>query len=217
MLLTGAEKEELGILVFDVTSGPAPRVVENSDIVARCLKVSAEAKAMWADEANHAGMLPVVATDAGMDEDATMDPLSIFVFSTVEKQLSDKWLGGGAQDVMLGVADVFVDAGSIDAAQESDADTVNTGPHSPGIPSAHCRYGRQRRPALVQEAPRLWRKAGGDPRHDLEHERGNHGPRASRRNAIRPCLTPCGARTYHGARQRNGTEDRRVTRASYGR
>lgn len=139
MLLTGAEKEKLGILVFDITSGPAPWVVENSDIVARCLKVSAEANAMWADEGNHARMLPVIATDSGMDEDATTEPLSTFVFPTVEKQPSDKWLGGGAQDVMLGVADVFVDAGSIDAAQESYADTVNTGPHSPGIPSALCR------------------------------------------------------------------------------
>ncbi|GAA4217840.1 taurine transport system substrate-binding protein [Sagittula marina] len=184
VLLTGAENEKLGILVFDVTSGPTSRVVENSDIVARCLKVTAEANATWADEADHAKMLPVIATDAGMDEDATMEPLSIFVFPTVEKQPSDKWLGGVAQDVMLGVADVFVDAGSIDAAQESDAGTVNIGPHSPGIPSALCRYGRQRRPARGQEAPRLWRKAGGDPRRDLEHVRGNHGPRASRRNAI---------------------------------
>ena len=52
MLLTGAEKEELGILVFDVTSAPADFVAENGDLVAKFLKVTADANAMWADEAN---------------------------------------------------------------------------------------------------------------------------------------------------------------------
>src|SRR6056300_334103 len=58
VLLTGAEKEALGILVFDVTSGPAAWVAENSDMVAKFLKVTADANAMWADEANRAQMLP---------------------------------------------------------------------------------------------------------------------------------------------------------------
>ncbi|WGW03937.1 taurine ABC transporter substrate-binding protein [Tropicibacter oceani] len=127
-LLTGAEKEELGILVFDVTSGPAGWVAENSDTVAKFLKVTADANAMWADEANHAKMLPVIAKDAGMDEDATMATMSTFIFPSVEEQLSAKWLGGGAQEFMKGVADVFVEAGSIDAALGSYAENVNTGP-----------------------------------------------------------------------------------------
>ena len=130
VLLTGAEKEELGILVFDVTSAPASFVAENSDVVAKFLEVTAEANAMWADEANHATMLPVIAKDAGMDEDATMATISTFVFPTVADQLNEKWLGGGAQEFMKGVADVFVAAGSIDAALDSYADAVNTGPLS---------------------------------------------------------------------------------------
>ena len=130
VLLTGAEKEDLGILVFDVTSGPAGWVAENSDIVSDLLKVTAEANAMWADEANHAKMLPVIAKDAGMDVDATATTISTFVFPTVEEQLSAKWLGGGAQEFMKGVADVFVSAKSIDAALDSYDDTVNTGPLS---------------------------------------------------------------------------------------
>ncbi|WP_121631381.1 ABC transporter substrate-binding protein [Tropicibacter alexandrii] len=128
VLLTGAEKEELGILVFDVTSGPAGWVAENSDLVTAFLKVTAEANAMWADEANHEKMLPVIAKDAGMDLEATRATISTFVFPTVEDQLSAKWLGGGAQEFMKGVADVFVEAGSIDAALDSYADNVNTGP-----------------------------------------------------------------------------------------
>ncbi|WP_107974281.1 taurine ABC transporter substrate-binding protein [Allosediminivita pacifica] len=128
VLLTGAEKEELGILVFDVTSGPATWVAENSDMVAAFLGVTAEANAMWADEANHEEMLPVIAKDAGMDEEATAATLETFVFPPVEEQLTEKWLGGGAQDFMAGVAQVFVEAGSIDSALDSYADNVNTGP-----------------------------------------------------------------------------------------
>lgn len=128
ILLTGAEKEELGILVFDVTSGPAGWVAENSDVVSAFLKVTAEANAMWADEANQAKMLPVIAKDAGMDPDATLATISTFIFPSVEDQLTAKWLGGGAQEFMKGVADVFVAAGSIDAALGSYADTVNVDP-----------------------------------------------------------------------------------------
>lgn len=130
VLLTGAEKEELGILVFDVTSAPASFVAENSDVVATFLKVTADANAMWADEANHAEMLPVIAKDAGMDETATAETIATFVFPTVEEQMGAKWLGGGAQEFMKGVADVFVEAGSIDAALDTYADAVNTGPLS---------------------------------------------------------------------------------------
>ena len=128
VLLTGAEKEALGILVFDVTSAPAGWVAENADIAAKFLAVTAEANAMWADPANHAEMLPVIAKDAGMDADATMATISTFVFPTVPDQLTGKWLGGGAQEFMKGVADVFVKAGSIDAALDSYENAVNIAP-----------------------------------------------------------------------------------------
>ncbi|WP_417723424.1 ABC transporter substrate-binding protein [Salipiger sp.] len=128
VLLTGAEKEELGILVFDVTSGPAGWIAENSDLAAKFLKVTRDANAMWADPANQEKMLPVIAKDAGMDLEATRETIATFVFPNVGDQLSVKWLGGGAQEFMKGVADVFVEAGSIDSALDSYADHVNTGP-----------------------------------------------------------------------------------------
>ncbi len=130
VLLTGDEKTELGILVFDVTSGPADWIAENGDMVSTFLKVTADANAMWADEANHAKMLPVIAKDAGMDEEATMATISTFTFPTVEEQLSAGWLGGNAQDFMKGVADVFVDSGSIASALDTYENAVNTGPLS---------------------------------------------------------------------------------------
>ena len=83
---------------------------------------------MWADSSNHAKMLPAIAKDAGMDETATAETMSTFVFPNVDDQLSATWLGGGAQEFMKGVADVFVAAESIDKALGSFAANVNTGP-----------------------------------------------------------------------------------------
>ena len=121
-------KTDLGILVFDVTSGPAGWVAENSELVAKFLKITADANAMWADTSNHTKMLPAIAKDAGMDETATAETMSTFVFPTVDDQLSATWLGGGAQEFMKGVADVFVAAESIDSALGSYAGNVNTDP-----------------------------------------------------------------------------------------
>lgn len=129
VLLTGAEKEDLGILVFDVTSAPANFVAEQSELLAKFLKVTADANARWnagggmADE-----MLSDIARDAGMDEEAAMATLSTFKFPSLDEQLSDKWLDGGAQVFMKGVADVFLDAGSIPAALDSYDAAVDIGP-----------------------------------------------------------------------------------------
>ncbi|MDK3074064.1 ABC transporter substrate-binding protein [Sedimentitalea sp. JM2-8] len=128
VLLTGAEKEELGLLVFDVTSAPAGFVAENADLVAKFLKVTADANAMWNSGEHTDEMLSVIAKDAGMDEEAAASSLATFVFPSVEEQLSEKWLGGAAQKFMKGVADVFVQAGSIDSALDSYENAVNTGP-----------------------------------------------------------------------------------------
>lgn len=129
ILLTGAEKEELGILVFDVTSAPASYVSENGEELAKFLKVTADANAMWnAGGDDAAKMLPVIAKDAGMDEAATAETLAGFTFPSVDDQLTAKWFDGGAQSFMGGVADVFVESGSIDGKLEDYSGTVNTAP-----------------------------------------------------------------------------------------
>lgn len=127
-LLTGDEKTELGILVFDVTSGPTDWIAENEDTVAKFLAVTAEANAMWNSGDYTDQMLPIIAQDAGMDVDATAETLATFVFPTVEEQLGDAWLGAAAPSFLSGVAQVFVDAGSIDSALDSYDDAINTGP-----------------------------------------------------------------------------------------
>lgn len=127
VLLTGAEKEALGILVFDVTSSPAGFIAENEDLVTTFLGVTAAANASWA--ADHSPeMLAKIAAESGMDAEAAEASISTFAFPTVEDQLSEAWLGGNAATFMKGVADVFVEAGSIDSALDSYEGAINTAP-----------------------------------------------------------------------------------------
>ncbi|MEM9966769.1 MAG: ABC transporter substrate-binding protein [Pseudomonadota bacterium] len=127
VLLTGAEKEELGILVFDVTSVPAAYAAENGEELAKFLAVTAAANEAWNAGDNEA-MLEVIAKESGMDLEAARASISTMTFPGVDDQLSEKWLGGNAATFMKGVADVFVNAGSIDSALDSYEGAVNTGP-----------------------------------------------------------------------------------------
>lgn len=118
VLLTGAEKEALGIQVFDATTVSTSWAKENPDLLAKFLKVTADMNAKFA--ANGQGeMLPVIAKAAGMDQDATASTLAGFTFPTIEEQLGEKWLGGGTQTFLKEVADFFVEQGTIDKARSS--------------------------------------------------------------------------------------------------
>ena len=129
VLLTGAEKTELGILVFDVTSVPANFAADQPELLAKFLKVTADANTVWNAGGDAAmAMIPVIAKDSGMDEAATAETMSTFVFPSVQDQLSDQWLGGNAQTFMKGVAGVFVNAGAIPSARDSYADAIDTSP-----------------------------------------------------------------------------------------
>jgi taurine transport system substrate-binding protein len=74
---------------------------------------------MWLTGENTAEMLPVIAKDAGMDEEATAATIATFQFPTVEDQLSDKWLGGGAQSSSRAWREVFVERAQHPDARDS--------------------------------------------------------------------------------------------------
>ncbi|MEV8466787.1 ABC transporter substrate-binding protein [Fluviibacterium sp. DFM31] len=128
VLLTGAEKEEVGILVFDVTSVPASFAAENEELLAKFLKVTADANAAWNAGEDTEAYLTAMAEDAGMELEATREYVKGFSFPSVEDQLSSTWLGGNVQAFMLGVAQVFRDAGSIPSARDSYESAVNSAP-----------------------------------------------------------------------------------------
>lgn len=117
ILLTGAEKEELGIRIFDVISTPGAFASENPDLVAKFLKVVNDQNAAYAAAPD--GFIPVLAQDSGLDEATTRDQLAGFTLPTVEEKLSDKWLGGGLQSFLKEVADFFVSTGNIPSALDS--------------------------------------------------------------------------------------------------
>lgn len=127
VLLNGAEKQEIGILVFDVTSVPASFAAENGDTLAKFLKVTADANAKWAANPSEE-MLAVIAEQAGMDLEAARSAIATMSFPSIDDQLSGAWLGGTAAPFMKGVADVFVEAGSIDSALDSYEGALNTAP-----------------------------------------------------------------------------------------
>lgn len=124
VLLTGAEKDEIGISVYDVTSVPASFAAENSEMLAKFLKVTADMNAKWLTDS--AEMLPVIAKDAGMSEEDTAATLEGFQFPTVEEQLSDKWLGGATQAFLKGVGDFFKEQGNIPASRDTYDGAVNS-------------------------------------------------------------------------------------------
>ena len=130
VLLSGAEKEELGILVFDVTSAPAEFVDENPELVATFLGVTADANARWNAGETQDAMLEAIARESGMELEQTRASIGTMTFPSVEEQLGERWLGGNAAPFMKGVADVFVEAGDIAAARGSYEDAINAGPLS---------------------------------------------------------------------------------------
>ena len=78
-------------------------------------------------------MLKIIAKESGMDYAAAKSSIATMKFPSAKDQLSKAWLGGNAQTFMKGVADVFVEAGSIDSALPSYEDSVNTAPLSAAV------------------------------------------------------------------------------------
>lgn len=128
VLLTGAEKEEVGILVFDVISAPASYIAGNGEEVAKFLSVVTKENERYNSGAGGDEMIEVLAKEAGMDLDAAKSALAGMKMLSAAEALSDAWLGQNAATFMKGVADVFVEAGSIDSALESYEGAINTGP-----------------------------------------------------------------------------------------
>ena len=124
VLLTGAEKEKLGIKVFDVTSTTSKFAAEQPELLAKFVAITAMMNAKYLKDAKE--MLPVIAKDAGMKEDAAADTLKGFTFPDSKSQLSADWLGGGTQTFLKEVADFFVSTKNIPKARASYDSAVNT-------------------------------------------------------------------------------------------
>ena len=124
VLLTGAEKEALGIRVFDVTSISADFGRDHPDLVAKFLRVTAEMNHRYKVEPD--SMIDEIVEAAGMDKDKALSALATFRFPTLDEQLGPDWLGGGGQAFLKEVADFFVSQGQIESALLTYTPVVNT-------------------------------------------------------------------------------------------
>ncbi|SEU08671.1 ABC transporter substrate-binding protein, partial [Paracoccus homiensis] len=128
VLLSGAEKEEIGILTFDLTTTTGDFAAEQPQLLADFVATTAEMNAMWTAGDRRDEMLPVIAQDAGMDPEAAAAVIDGFEFPETEAQLSQKWLGGGLASYVEGVATMFYDLGNIPSVQDSYAEFVDLAP-----------------------------------------------------------------------------------------
>ena len=124
ILLSGAEKEQLGIQVFDATTVNAQWAQENSELLSKFLKVTASMNKQFSEKKSKE-MLPVIAKSAGMSAATAQEQIQTFKFPDIQQQLSDKWLGGGTQKFLKAVGDFFVQQGTIPKALSNYDDAVD--------------------------------------------------------------------------------------------
>lgn len=124
VLLNGAEKEAIGIQIFDATTVSAMWAEENAELLSKFLKITADMNAKFATGAADE-MMPLIAKAAGMEEKATKKALSTITFPTIKEQLSEKWLGGGTQKFLKDLADFYVAQGAFPKALDSYESAVN--------------------------------------------------------------------------------------------
>jgi len=124
VLMNGAEKEKLGIQVFDATTVSAEWAQGNAELLSKFLKVTADMNTRFATK-DAKRMLPVIAKAAGMKAKSTEETMSGFKFPDINEQLSDKWLGGGTQKFLKEVGDFFVKQGVIPKARDNYNEAVD--------------------------------------------------------------------------------------------
>ena len=124
VLMSGAEKEKLGIQVFDATTVSTQWAQENAELLEKFLKVTAQMNAQFANQKSEK-MLSVISKAAGMNTKTTKDTMNGFSFPDINEQLSHKWLGGGTQQFLKEVADFFVAQRIIPKARKNYNDAVD--------------------------------------------------------------------------------------------
>lgn len=117
VLLTGAEKEAIGIKIFDVITTSGGFAAEQPELLAHFLKIVNDSNAAYPAEA--ATRLPVIAKDAGLSDDQALANIKGFTLYPLADKLGPDWLSGGVQAYLKDVADFFVSTGNIPVALPS--------------------------------------------------------------------------------------------------
>lgn len=124
IIMTGAEMvDEIGLIVFDVTSVTNDFAESYPGLVTAFLQVTEDANAAYqADQ----GKLGTIAEAAGMDEESTASSLATFSFPNATDQLSDAWMGDTVETFVTEVANFFVEQGELEEALSDYGSVINT-------------------------------------------------------------------------------------------
>lgn len=100
VLMTPKQKEDAGIISFDVVSVTEKFAQENPEMLKTFLKVTDESNAAFVKDQSKLG---VIAKDAGMSEEDTKKQMADFYFPSNEEQLEKYFNKGGLADVAIGI------------------------------------------------------------------------------------------------------------------
>jgi taurine transport system substrate-binding protein len=113
VLLTGQEKEDIGILSFDLITTTSEFANSDPKLLSDFMSVTEDMNTEWNAGDKRDEMLPVIAKDAGMDEAAAAKTIDDFDFLPVDQVLSDKWMGKTVGTYLDGAAKFFHDKGTV--------------------------------------------------------------------------------------------------------
>lgn len=122
-LATNEEKREMGIKNYDTIVINADFGVDNPEVVAKFLKVTAELNAGFT--ANPSRMIPTIATQLNMTESTSAASMEGFEFPSIADKLSAEWMADGLQSHMKALADFFVAQNVMQSALKSYENSVD--------------------------------------------------------------------------------------------
>ena len=99
-LMSPADKEEAGIISFDVISVTEKFAQENPDLLRTFLEVTANSNAEFERDQSK---IEIIAKDAGLSVEATVAQMEDFYFPSPQQQLTDYFNSGGLADVAIGI------------------------------------------------------------------------------------------------------------------
>lgn len=129
VLLSSGLLSHWGKATFDAMVARKGFTDENPEFMCAWIKMVAEADADFRANPDDYGpgtdKAEAIARAVSGDADAVRDTLALYAFPTLEEQLSDAWLGGGAASALQSTSVFLEEQGRIDSVLDSYEDAVN--------------------------------------------------------------------------------------------
>ena len=116
-LLSGAEQQALGLMLFDVIAVATEFTEQQPETIAAFMEVTEAANRQW--RLNPDPMRRLIAGTADMDRNSANETLGSFRFPLAVEQKSDAWMGGSVSTYSLDIARFFVSRGQLEKSLDS--------------------------------------------------------------------------------------------------